>query len=52
VTGRRGRRRMELLDDLKQRRGYCHKEEKALDCFVWTAGFGRGFGPVVRLLNE
>jgi len=24
VTGRRGRRRTKLLDDLKERRGYCH----------------------------
>ena len=30
VTGRRGRRRRKLLDDLKERRGYCHLEEEAL----------------------
>jgi len=24
VTGRRGRKRRKLLDDLKERRGYCH----------------------------
>jgi hypothetical protein len=47
VTGRRGRRR-KLLDDLKERRGYCHLEEEALDRTVWGAGCGRGFGPVVR----
>ena len=23
-------------------------KEEALDCTVWRAGFGRGFGPVVR----
>jgi hypothetical protein len=28
VTGRRGRRRRELLDDLKERRGYSHLKEK------------------------
>jgi len=48
VTERRGRRRKKLLDDLKDRRGYSHLKEKALDRTVWRAGFGRGFGPVVR----
>ena len=28
---RRGRRRKKLLDDLKDRRGYCHLKEEALD---------------------
>jgi hypothetical protein len=37
-----------LLDDLKERRGYCHLKEEALDRTVWRARFGRGFGPVVR----
>jgi hypothetical protein len=31
VTGRRGRRRRKLLDDLKERRGYSHLKEEALD---------------------
>jgi hypothetical protein len=31
VTGRQGRRRRKLLDDLKERRGYSHLKEKALD---------------------
>jgi hypothetical protein len=48
VTGRRGRRRSKLLDDLKERRGYSHMKEKALDRTMWRAGFGRCFGPVVR----
>ena len=48
VTGRRGRRRRKLLDDLKERRGYSHLKEEALDRTMWRAGFGRGFGPVVR----
>jgi hypothetical protein len=30
VTGRRGRRRRKLLDDLKERRGYSHLKEVAL----------------------
>jgi hypothetical protein len=48
VTGRRGRKRRKLLDDLKERRGYSHLKEEALDGTMWTAQFGRGFGPVVR----
>jgi hypothetical protein len=48
VTGRQGRRRRKLLDDLKERRGYCHLKEEALDRTIWRARFGRGFGPVVR----
>ena len=48
VRGRRGRRRRTLLDDLKERRGYCHLKEEALDRTMWRAGFGRDFGPVVR----
>jgi hypothetical protein len=48
VTGRRGRRRRKLLDVLKGSRGYCHLKEEALDRTIWRAGFGRGFGPVVR----
>ena len=40
VTGRRGRIRRKLLDDLKERRGYSHLKEEDLDRTVWTAGFG------------
>ena len=47
-TGRRGRRRRKLLDDLKESTGYCHLKEETLDRTVWRARFGRGFGPVVR----
>jgi hypothetical protein len=48
VTGRRGRKRRKLLDDLKERRGYSHLKEEALDRTMWRARFGRGLGPVVR----
>ena len=47
MTGRQGRRRRKLLDDLKERRGYSHLKEEALDRTMWRARFGRGFGPVV-----
>ena len=55
MTGRQGRRRRKLLDELKERRGYSHLKEEALDRTMWRARFGRGFGPVVRQttkLNE
>jgi len=45
VTGGRGRRRKKLLDELKERRGYYHLKEEALDRTMWRTGFGRGFGP-------
>jgi hypothetical protein len=48
VTERQGRRRRKLLDDLKEKRGYSHLKEEALDRTMWRAGFGRGFGPVIR----
>ena len=44
VTGRQGRRRRKLLDVLKERRGYSHLKEEALDRTMWRARFG----PVVR----
>jgi hypothetical protein len=52
VTGRRGRKCRKLLDDLKAKRGYSHLKEEALDRTMWTARFGRGFGPVVRQTNK
>ena len=52
VTRRRGRRRKKLLDDLKDRRGYYHLKEEALDHTVWRNRFGRGAGPVVRQITE
>jgi hypothetical protein len=48
VIGLRGRIRRKLLDELKEMRGYSHLKEEALDRTMWRAGFGRGFGPVVR----
>ena len=48
VTRRRGRRRRKLLDDLKDRRGYSHLKEEALDRTMWRKRFRGDFGPVVR----
>ena len=47
VTRRRGRRRKKLVDELKDRRGYCQLKKEALDRTMWMNLFGRGFGPVV-----
>ena len=52
VTRTRGRRRKELLDDLKDRRGYFHLKEEALDPTMWRNCFGGGFGPVIRQNTE
>jgi hypothetical protein len=43
---------MKLLDDLKERRGYCYLNEEALDRAIWRARFGRGFGPAVRQIAK
>jgi len=48
VTRRQGRRRTKLLNDLKERRGYSHLKEEALDRTMWRPRFRRVFGPVVR----
>jgi len=39
VTERQERRCRKLLDDLKERRGYSHLKEEALDRTVWRARF-------------
>jgi hypothetical protein len=49
MTGRRGRRSDQILDDLKETRGYWKLKEEALDRTTWRTRFGRGFGFVVRL---
>jgi hypothetical protein len=52
VAIRRGRRRKKLLDDLKDRTGYSHLKEEALDRTMWRNRFGGDFGPAVRQNNE
>jgi hypothetical protein len=44
VTGRRERRHRKVLDYFKERRGYSHLKEEAVDRTMWRACFG----PVVR----
>jgi hypothetical protein len=47
VARRQGRSRKKLLDNLKDRRGYCELKEEAADRTMWRNRFARGFGPVV-----
>jgi hypothetical protein len=44
---RRGRRRTQLLDNLKKRKRYCKWTEEALDRTPWRTRFGRSCGPIV-----
>jgi len=44
---RRGRRRTQLLDGLKETRRYRKLKEEALDHTLWRTRFWRGYGPVV-----
>jgi hypothetical protein len=41
VTVRRGRRRKQLLGDLKEKGGYRKLKEEALDRSLWKFRFGR-----------
>ena len=52
VTGRRGRRNKQLLDDFKERRRYWKLKEETLDRTLWRTGFGKGCEPVVRETTE
>jgi hypothetical protein len=52
VTGRRVRRRKQILDDLKETKGNWKLKEEALDRKLWRTRFGRGYGLVVRQTTE
>jgi hypothetical protein len=52
VILRRGRRRKQLLDDLKEKRGYRMLREEAPDCIVWRNHFGRSYGSFIRLTTD
>jgi len=52
VRGRRGRSRRQLLDHLKETRGYRELEYEALDHITWKIRFVTGCGPVVRQTTE
>jgi hypothetical protein len=48
--GKRGRRRKELFDGLKEMRIYCKLKEETLDFPLWRTCFRRVYGPVVRII--
>jgi hypothetical protein len=48
-TGRRGKRRKSLLNDLKEATAYWEMREEALGCTVCSTHFRTSYGPVVRL---
>jgi len=48
MTVRRGRRSKQLLDDLKETRGYCKLKDKVLDRIPCRTRFGRDYEPVLR----
>jgi len=48
MTGREGRRRKRLLDDIKEERGYWKLKEEVLDCTWWKTRCSRGYGAYVR----
>jgi hypothetical protein len=48
VTGGRGRRRKQFLNDLRDRREYWKLEKETLICTVRRIRFGRGCRPVAR----
>jgi hypothetical protein len=48
MTGRRKRRRKQLLDDLNEKKGYWKLKEEALDRTLWRTRFGRSYGIVVK----
>jgi len=47
-TGIRGRRRKQLLDDLKETRRHCKWQEDILGCSLWRTRFGSCSETVVR----
>jgi hypothetical protein len=52
VTGRKGRRSKQLLDNLKKMKGFWKLKEEALDRTVLRTRFGKGYGTVLRQTTE
>jgi hypothetical protein len=48
VTERRGRRRKQLLDELKEMRGYWKLKKEAIYRTLWQTRFRKDYRPVVR----
>jgi hypothetical protein len=52
VVRRQGRKRKQLLHDLKETKGYWKLKEEAVYRTVWRTRFGKTYGPVVRQTME
>jgi hypothetical protein len=52
VTGRQGRRRMQLMDNFKEKRGYFKLNEEALDGTLRRTRFKRSYGTVLTQTTE
>jgi len=52
VSGRRGRKRKQILDDLKEKCVYWKLKEETTDRSLWGTRFGSGFGLVARQATE
>ena len=52
MTGKRGRRRKQLLDNLKEKRRSWKFKGEALDRTLWGTRFGRVCGPVAKHTRE
>lgn len=48
-----GRQRcLQILDNLKENRGYSKLNEETLHCTLWKACFGKGYGSTARQTTE
>jgi hypothetical protein len=52
LIGRRGRKRKQLLDDLKEARGYLKLKQEALDRTLWRTRFEGSNGPFLMQTAE
>jgi hypothetical protein len=52
VAGRKGRRSRQLLDEMKEERGYWQLKEEALHRTLWRTRVGRGYGIHLRQTME
>jgi hypothetical protein len=52
VTGRQGKRRKQLLNNVKETRGYWKLKEEALDCTLWKTTLEKAIVMVVRQTME
>jgi hypothetical protein len=48
MIGRRGRRRKQLLNEFKEKKGYRKLNVETLDRILWRTRFGRRHGPVLK----